>query len=294
MAIIDTEEQLIEKLDKEGINREWYSFDGNTDKIVSFDGEYVYYHSLRRKIEDDEHYYFMFYELSKYARNYEFYNSDKKIQVTSITILTDDGATFETCIKPGIYRLTTSYYGSKKEKLKGYIFDRYDQYGCYSCYHRDVDASIFKEMVIRFEKKTTMEEMQKYGLKYSLHGSSLRYFIPEELRELIINYIDNNNSIFIKSRAIISKILEYFTEEKLQKDEIERLDEAQRILNEALQNEVHRQKKLGIKDNEGLLEVYRKKSNSIEVEYFGRGCSEDRFFRVEHKCIIDAEKLLEN
>lgn len=108
-----------------------------------------------------------------------------------------------------------------------------------------------------------MEEMQKYGLKYSLHGSSLRYSIPEELRELIINYINKNNSTVIKSKSIISKILEYFTEEKLLRDEIERLE-------------------------------YRKISNSIEVEYFGRGCSEDRFFRVEHKCIDDAEKLLEN
>lgn len=49
MAIINTKQELIEKLDKEGISRDWYSFDGNADKLVSFDGEYVYFHGLIEK-----------------------------------------------------------------------------------------------------------------------------------------------------------------------------------------------------------------------------------------------------
>ena len=153
MALINTKKELIKKLNEEGIDKEWYSFDGNTDKPVSFDGEYVYYHSLKRKIEDGEHFYFMFYELSMYKQNYEFYNSDKCMRVKSIKIVTCDGGSLSAVRKPGEYELVKCSMSEKDYGIlsQGYEFQRYVPYEGISYYKKRWDESVFNELEIHFE-----------------------------------------------------------------------------------------------------------------------------------------------
>lgn len=297
MAIINTKQELIEKLDKEGISRDWYSFDGNADKIVSFDGEYVYYHGLKSRIKNDEHYYFMYFELAKYKSNQEFYDSDKIMRAYSVEILTDDGGFLNRVCAHGKYeliKLRQSYYDERDDELlsQGYSFDRYVAYDGTSYYHKRVDSSAFSEMVIEFEKKTTQEEIEKYGLKYSIQSTSLRYPIPQALREKIVAYIDRTAQLEIKEPELIQEIANYFTEAKLLQDELERLDEYQTCLSKALQEEVLRQQQLGIQEREALLEVYRSIARHFEKTSFGWGRAEDRSFAIKERCLREAEETL--
>lgn len=297
MAIINTKQELIEKLDKEGISRDWYSFDGNADKIVSFDGEYVYYHGLKSRIKNDEHFYFMYFELAQYKSNQEFYDSDKIMHAYSVEILTDDGGFLDRVCAHGEYELTKlrqMSYDERDDELlsQGYYFEKYVAYDGNSHYRKRVDSSAFSEMVIEFGKKTTQEEMEKYGLKYSIHSTSLRYPIPQGLREKIVAYIDRTAQQEIKEPELIQEIVNYFTEAKLLQDELERLDEYQTCLSKALQEEVLRQQQLGIQEREALLEVYRSISRHFEKTSFGRRRLGDRSFTMQNKCLDEAEKTL--
>lgn len=297
MAIINTKQELIEKLDKEGISRDWYSFDGNADKIVSFDGEYVYFHGLKRRIEDDEHYYFMYFELAIYKSNQEFYDSDKIMGAYSVEILTDDGGFLNRVCAHGEYeliQLRRSSYDERDDELlsQGYSFEKYVAYDGISYYRKRVDSSAFSEMVIEFEKKTTQEEIEKYGLNYSIQSTSLRYPIPQALREKIVAYIDRTAQLEIKEPELIQEIANYFTEAKLLQDELERLDEYQTCLSKALQEEVLRQHQLGIQEREALLEVYRSIARHFEKTSFGRGRAADRQFAIRQRCLREAEKVL--
>lgn len=192
MAIINTEQELIEKLDKEGIHRDWYSFDGNMDKPVSFDGEYVYYHGLKRKVESGEHYYFMFYELAEYKRLYEFYNSDSIMYVSNIKILITDGGHLKKVCAPGKYEMWQ--YSMDKDDPKvlecGYKFEMYWQYDGIYCYRKYADASIFQEMEIHFGKKTTIEEI---------------YFSEEQLLKDELSKLDEYQNIL--SSALQKEVL---------------------------------------------------------------------------------------
>ncbi len=302
MAIINTKQELIEKLDKEGISRDWYSFDGNADKIVSFDGEYVYYHGLKSRIKNDEHFYFMYCELAQYKENQEFYDSDKMMRPYSVEILTDDGGFLDRVCAHGEYELTKlSYADSSDERddellSQGYSFDRYVAYDGMSHYRKRVDSSAFSEMVIAFEKKNTQEEIEKYGEKYGLISSiqctRLRYPIPQALREKIVAYIDRTAQQEIKEPELIQEIANYFTEAKLLQDELERLDEFQTCLSKALQEEVLRQQQLGIQEREALLEVYRSIARHFDKTSFGRGRLRDRSFSIKQRCLDEAEKVL--
>jgi len=297
MAIINTKQELIEKLDKEGISRDWYSFDGNADKIVSFDGEYVYYHGLKSRIKNDEHYYFMYFELAKYKSNQEFYDSDKIMCDYSVEILTDDGGFLNRVCAHGKYeliQLRRSDYDERDDELlsQGYSFDRYVAYDGTSYYHKRVDSSAFSEMVIGFEKKTTQEEIEKYGLNYSIQSTRLRYPIPQALREKIVAYIGRTAQLEIKEPELIQEIANYFTEAKLLQDELERLDEYQTCLSKALQEEVLRQQQLGIQKREALLEVYRSIARHFEKTSFGRRRVGDRSFAIEERCLREAEETL--
>ncbi len=297
MAIINTKQELIEKLDKEGISRDWYSFDGDVNKLVSFDGEYVYFHGLKSRIEDDEHFYFMYYELAKYKSNQEFYDSDKIMRAYSVQILTDDGGFLDCVCTPGEYeliQLRQSNYDERDDELlaQGYSFDRYVAYDGISYYRKRVDSSAFSEIVIEFEKKTTQEEMEKYGLNYSMQSTSLLYPIPQALREKIIANIDRTAKLEIKDPELIQEIASYFTEAKLLQDELERLDDYQTCLSKALQEEVLRQQQLGIQEREALLQVFRSIAHHFEQTRFGRGRAGDRPFTLEKKCLRKAEKML--
>lgn len=151
---------------------------------------------------------------------------------------------------------------------------------------------ILQEIEIHFEKKTTMEEMEKYGLEYSIHGSQMRYLIPDALREKIIKYIDKGGQLEIEDKCLIKEIADYFTEEQLMKDEISKLDEYQNVLSCTLQKEVLRQKQAGNKDREALLEVYRSIVTGYEKETFGVVAGESRPYRLANKCLDEAEEML--
>lgn len=268
------------------------------NKHVSFDGEYVYFHGLKSRIyEDDEHFYFMYYELATYKLYQEFYDSGKIMRPYSVRILTDDGGILKRVCAPGKYQLVQlsncNYDESDDELLsQGYSFDRYVAYDATSYYRKRVDSSVFSEMIINFDRKTTQEEMERYGLKYSIHSTSLRYPIPQVLREKIVAYIDATSQLEIKEPELIWEIVNYFTEARLLQDELDRLDEYQTCLTKALQEEVLRQQQLGINEEESLLEVFRSVARHFEQTRFGRGYAEDRPSTMEKRCLRKAEKML--
>lgn len=299
MVRIKTKEELIEKLNEYDIPSDWYSFEYDNKKPVSLNGKRVNHRlsTYSKECQKGEEYDYMFNALVRYKKFVEFKQSDKQIHVYKIEVVCGEGQFFyKNQAGKYVVREISSYPDDDKLKKRGYVHDYYDQYMAWHYYNKETDDSIFQNIELTLKKRTTPEEKKMYGFEDEWNTGYLVYPIPEVLRDKIIKYIDeyyhDNTELEINDDKLIGEITTYFTEERILKDEEARLAACDVILRNDLYNELLRQKLLGIKERENLLDVYRRSSNTMDKEFFSRGIAgETRPYIVERECLREAEEL---
>ncbi len=219
------EAEAVERFTALGIPQEWYAFSLDPDKVVRCDKErYVYYDydnisSVHNDYQKQNVYEVMLDKLLMYKRRMEFVGKRSNLWIKDICVVNNEGEHF-TCTNNGKFKFEHTMYGEElpeEWKRAGYKYSRYDQYMGTATYVKTVDASVFKELSVTVVVRLSDAERPEYGKE--ANQAELRYPIPEELREDILNYIRNDvRQLEIQGYELFDRIAAYFTEGRLMTD----------------------------------------------------------------------------
>lgn len=200
------EEEMAKKFDAYGIDREWYSFEGDRSKLVSCDKEnFVKWRfGNSKKCEEEQVFDFMLDKLLLYKKKYEFEHSATNRYFSEIRVQSEEAGYFDGCNKKGKFRfIMSSIKDDTDEELinLGYHFARYDQYMGDFVYQKTVGSATFTKLELTIEERDSDNKVNEKKITID---------IPEKLRRDIIEYIRKTQRLQIEDISLYEKLEAYF------------------------------------------------------------------------------------
>lgn len=184
---IKTKEQFIAKCKEASINDDWYAFTLDRKKPVSTDEDTVYYGISGKTIVwfPFQKWDIAFDKLLRYKKEYEWELTGAPYRITSVNFESNANITthFGNTMTINEYRFSKEV---EQEMLDdSWVYDHYDQYMCYSVYHKTVTTSSImanSSILFRFIKRTDKRDADTFNF---LEGKYLcgayHYPVPKDL-----------------------------------------------------------------------------------------------------------------
>lgn len=238
---IKTQEQFIEECRKADIQDSWYAFTEDKSKPVYMSEDTVFYGEGGKTIViyDFQRWDTAFEQLLKYKEKYLWEQSEELYKIDDIRWQTDSSISSFGSGHSGVTIRKVAFTKEEEKALlaDGWIYDNYDQYMCYTNFHKTVDIRNLKtEIVFEFTKITDERDKKVFGFEKKSMRGSYRYAIPEDMKEYI------NSSV--RRKGEISEGLKDILKRRFEKNLLE--DEFQGLLQ--LKN-LHRQALFDAIDN---------------------------------------------
>ena len=218
-------EKMAKRFDSYGIDRNWYSFEGDSSKMVWCDewngGNRVRWqssgiNSKNSKIcTKDEVFDCMLDKLLLYKKRYEFEQGERDYHLKYIEIQSDEIGCFSGCRHMGEYGfIMRSVKGDKDENLisKGYNFSYYDQYMGDFVYSKLVIGSCaFTKLKLKVLTRDSKGKVEEKSIVTDISDETRSGII--ELRRGIIDWIHENENLQIENNDLYEKIEDYLKSE---------------------------------------------------------------------------------
>ena len=156
---IKTQEQFIEECRKADIQDDWYAFTEDKSKPVYMSEDTVFYGEGGKTIViyDFQRWDTAFEQLLKYKEKYLWEQSEELYKIDDIRWQTDASISSFGSGHSGVTIRKVAFTKEEEKTLlaDGWIYDNYDQYMCYTNFHKTVDIRNLKtEIVFEFTKIT--------------------------------------------------------------------------------------------------------------------------------------------
>ena len=188
---IKTKEQFIEECKKAGIDEDWYAFTFDRSRPVSIDDDTVYYgKSGETIVAYPFHRWDIAYDkLLIYKEEREWEATGAPYRITSVKFESNANITssFGNVMTVREHRFSEK---PEQEMLDdGWIYDHYDQYMCYSVYHKTVSSTGLMRnasIVFTFTKRTDKRDAETFGFTEGVYlQGTYHYPVPQDLRARI-------------------------------------------------------------------------------------------------------------
>ncbi len=195
---IKTQEQFIEECRKAEIPDDWYSFTHDRSKPVSIDEDTVYYGKIGKTIVsyDFQRWDNAFEQLLKYKKERQWEQSVELYRIDNIKWETNAEITSFHGNSATIRRVAFTKEEEQALKAEGWIYDNYDQYMCYTNFHKTIDITSLKSVIVfEFTKITDERDKKEFGFKDKSMRGSYRYPVPKDMEEYITSSVRRTGEI---------------------------------------------------------------------------------------------------
>ena len=200
-------DNIIRQLDENGINRDWYSLEGDEDKYLSYKkGGHIKTDYGKRIIycKDSEITVNIVNALLRYKKEYEFEQGIINTYVDILELEVDEMGSFdgvdekEGKLKFRMYVNEDPKTSDKKRLEKdGYYFSSYDYYQGYDVYMKLMDISSVKNLIVRYKYRDEVGNVQE---------ESKIILLPEELQDEIVDWIKNTGNMVMGNYELCEKV----------------------------------------------------------------------------------------
>lgn len=256
---IKTQEEFIEECRKAEISDDWYAFTKDTSKPVYMNEDTVYYGKGGHTIVmyDFQRWDIAFEELLRYKKHYQWEQSGELYRIDNIKWENNMNITSFHGNSATIRRVAFTKEEEQALIDDGWIYDNYDQYMCYTNFHKTIDVRSLKSLIVfKFTKITDERDKKEFGFKDKSMKGCYRYPVPKDMDEYITSSVRRTGEI---SEPLKNMLRRRF-EKSLLEDEFLALVKLKKDHLQALFDAIN--SSLSVKEQKS---AFAKASNSVEM-----------------------------